>query len=425
MAFSAFKVFKDALNVPVQQGIDAVNKKVTTTIDRVAANVQKTVADFTNPSKVLKQSEVVDYLQSVGTVRDFSNIDETIKALTEGKDIVAVDANTGERLGKIGETLAPEAPANMFSGQSDENLTNQYKVIITAEPDVDMSEEGFSRLVLDVMPTINETRSVSYKPFTPLHHPGQIMKYESTEARAWTISAKLIARNSEEATRNLDYLNMIRTWAMPFYGEGTSQSMLKQYLGAPPPILTLSAFGPQVIGPVKCVMESYNWDWPNDCDYIQTLPVGRRKPVAVPVIISISINLKESWSPAEFSGFDLTKYRMGMLPDAFKAIPRSQTSIASAQPPLAQVANAASAPSSVGQAAQLARSEVNTMVDKATAAFGTVSNAVEDYSQLATDMNGIAGKAAKTVKSTVDGAVSAFKSGLGGSFGGGGSSGRF
>ncbi len=424
MAFSASKVFKDALNVPLQEGIDAVGKKVGQQVNTIASNVQNTISNFANPSKLLKQSEVVDYLQKVGTVRDFSNIDETIKALQEGIDIIAVDGTTGERLGKIGETLNPEAPSNMFSGQSTENMTPQYKVIISAEPDLDMSEDG-SALILDVMPTITESRSVSYKPFTPLHHPGQILKYESTEARSWSITGKLIARNSEEATRNLDYLNMIRAWAMPFYGEGTAQSAFNKYLGAPPPILTLSAFGPQVVGPVKCVMESYNWDWPNDCDYIQTLPIGRRKPVAVPVIINISIVLKENWSPAEFSGFDISKYRMGMLPDAFKAIPRSQTSIASAQPPMAQVVSSASAPAALGQATQLARNEVNTMTNQATAAIGTVTNAVIDYSQVATEMNGIAGEAAKTVKSAVSNTVSTIKSGLGGLFGGGGSSGRW
>lgn len=186
-----------------------------------------------------------------------------------------------------------------------------------------------SAVVLDVMPSINETRPTNYKDFTPAQHPGAILKYDGTGLRSWTINAQLISRSSTEASKNLSIINTIRAWAMPFYGSGTAAS-LPNLLGAPPPILLLSAYGTQMIGPVKCVQTNYSFDWPIDVDWIQTDGSildgkGGLEPntqlegdvVPFPVIMSITIQLSESWSPTEYAGFDITQYRLGNLPDAF------------------------------------------------------------------------------------------------------------
>lgn len=119
---------------------------------------------------------------------------------------------------------------------------------------------------------------------------------------------------------------MIRAWGMPFYGEGTaSDQELNQYLGAPPPILTLSAYGPNMIGPIKCVLTSYSWDFDSALDYIPTLTGN-----PFPVILDISLSLMESWAPSEFSGFNLRAFKAGDLSStgAFKRMvitPPAQT----------------------------------------------------------------------------------------------------
>lgn len=162
-----------------------------------------------------------------------------------------------------------------------------------------------------VSPRVGESRSASYSEVNITHHPGTILKYDKTSSRTWTVSAKMVSRTQEEASINQAHLNLIRSWLMPFYGTGTAQDS-PALLGAPPPILELSGYGAKNISPVPCVLESYSTDWPNDVDYIPTLTGD-----PFPVIMDISLNLKESYSPREYSGFNLYAYKSGNLAEAF------------------------------------------------------------------------------------------------------------
>lgn len=193
-------------------------------------------------------------------------------------------------------------PASLMANATSTG-TAQFKVVITQSPEVG----DLNQLVFDVMPKIDESRSVDYESISPIHHPGVILKYRSTGVRSWSVNGRLISRTSAEATKNLAIVNMIRSWTEPWYGEGTARSM-SSLLGAPPPILTLTAYGSRAIGPVKCVLKSYNTPWDNAIDYI---PTASGEPF--PVIMEITLALEESFSPAEYSGFDLIKYKQGDL----------------------------------------------------------------------------------------------------------------
>lgn len=184
--------------------------------------------------------------------------------------------------------------------------TNDLKVSIKQFPEIDGSP---NELVFNVMPKIDENRSVDYEQITPVGHPGAILKYKNSSIRTWDVSGRLISRTMLEATLNLALINMIRAWAMPFYGAGTGES-LPDLLGAPPPILTLKAYGNRMIGPVKCVLKSYRWSFDNALDYIDT-----EGGTPFPVILDINLTLDEAWSPAEYSGFNIVKYKNGDLGD--------------------------------------------------------------------------------------------------------------
>jgi hypothetical protein len=199
--------------------------------------------------------------------------------------------------------------ASTLPSGSDGDKTIDFKVKLTAKPTV--SDGGINQITFEVMPNISETQSAEYDSISPLHHPGEMQKYKTTRGRAWSLEARLISRTIEEATTNLAYINLLRSWVMPFYGKGT-QKTLPKMLGSPPPIITLSGYGDTMIGPVACVLETYNWRWPNDVDYIKT-----ETGLPFPVIVDVSLSLKESWSPDEFSNFDLVSYRKGDLKSAF------------------------------------------------------------------------------------------------------------
>lgn len=179
-----------------------------------------------------------------------------------------------------------------------------------------------------VMPTISESRNASYSDVQIAHHPGVIIKYDHTGSRNWGVSQiKLISRTVAEATENQRTLNLMRSWMMPYYGYGTEIEN-KNMLGAPPDILMFSAYGEQNISDIPVVLESMNFTWPNDVDYIHT---DEMQPF--PVILTIDITLKEAWSPREYSGFSLGAYKAGNMKAAYNAElsqqrPSSETALA-------------------------------------------------------------------------------------------------
>ena len=306
MSFSDFNIGNTISNLPSLKGAtDSINSGIQKASDYAIAGASKLKA------------EVVGMLNSKGITGKFDNLSQGLKIKPVDTRYLLIDGNTNTPVADIGNVSAVNTPASALQ-QTNTDRTNDLKVTLRGAP------SGYNGIgdiiVLDVMPTISESRSVSYKSFTPQQHPGEILKYESTSSREWSISAKLISRTVDEATWNLNTLNTIRGWTMPFYGEGTAQNEgTASYLGAPPPIITLTAYGERMIGPIKCVVTNYSWDFPNDVDYIQADSYGENGATKVPfpVILSVTIALKESWSPAEYSGFNLRAFKEGNMAAAF------------------------------------------------------------------------------------------------------------
>ena len=74
-----------------------------------------------------------------------------------------------------------------------------------------------------------------------------------------------------------------------------------------------------------------NWNWPRDVDYIPASdPSGSGKDnIPFPTVMTLTINLVESFSTEQFNNFDLQAYRMGRFEDAFgggSAIAKNATS---------------------------------------------------------------------------------------------------
>lgn len=266
---------------------------------------QQSVVDYGSATITQRVSESAGKLASTGQIENFSQLSNKVGLEQANGTTAITDAATGEQIIRFPTVTIT---GGYDRGETDAKTTNDFKVTITSM--------GFGSVVFDVMPSIDEGQSAEYVEFTPLHHPGSILKYRKTNARTWSISAKLIARNATEANNNLNTINIIRGWLMPQYGERTAATP-GMVPGAPPPILTLSAYGNRVIGPVKCVLDNFRWTFANDVDYLPTVDINVPDPDSArapfPAIIDVSLSLKESWSPAEFSSFDLNAYINGRL----------------------------------------------------------------------------------------------------------------
>lgn len=242
-------------------------------------------------------------------------------------------------------------------------VENNFKVrlvpmaSLTYGEDIDAIRQ--SQVVFDVTPTFSESRSAEYTPVTPVHMPGSMQVYKSTSSRQFEIGARLVSRNVADAVRNMEYLQKLRAWLMPYFGatdtlnnsnsvdrqragqdEGpqtpqqnesnTRQRVISegvQLRGAPPDVLYLYAYstganklrnmGPRVnINRVPVVMTNLSINYPDDVDYIPVFTPGS-SPTAnsepFPRRMDVTVSLVETHSPREYERFDLLAYKLGNL----------------------------------------------------------------------------------------------------------------
>lgn len=170
--------------------------------------------------------------------------------------------------------VAPNTPP-----VSTQSPAQGYKISLTV---------GDNVVIFEASSPLDESRTAHYEGMNIMHLPTDIQSYKNTSARTFGITAKLVSRNSAEASMNSRYVDLIRSWVLPGFGGN----------GATPPIVKLSAFRNRNIKDIPCIIESYSIHYPDDVDWI----FDGEDPM--PVIGSISVNLKEAWSPAQISVAD-------------------------------------------------------------------------------------------------------------------------
>lgn len=247
-------------------------------------------------------------------------------------------------------------------------IENKYKVRLMPA-NILAGNKDARGLSFDASPNISESRTVNYNALDPLHAPGQIQVYKNTSSRTFQISdVKLISRTIGEADKNLERLWALRSWCMPRFGNSstlskenrlvretkmqeesrrrdpslknklgkgntyTAEELGNELLGAPPPIILLSAYSKVVgttddsksevpprivtsrwnvtqhINRVPTVIQQLTIPYPNDVDYITT-----SKGVPMPLIMNIDITLIETHSPNAYEAFNLNAFREGRL----------------------------------------------------------------------------------------------------------------
>lgn len=202
------------------------------------------------------------------------------------------------------------------------------------QPNADGDTTTSIQVVFDASPEISENGSVSYRNIDPIHSPGSILVYSSTSSRTFQISGiKLFSRTGAEATKNYNRVQILRSWRYPVFGSTPENDPVygRQVIGAPPPVLELSAYAKPsgnsssgqmangLIHRVPVVITNIGIDYPTDVDYIPTLavqdPTLAHIPsgIPVPAVWNISIQLMESHSPTQYQKFSLTDFRRGRL----------------------------------------------------------------------------------------------------------------
>ncbi len=172
--------------------------------------------------------------------------------------------------------------------------------------------DGTSAIVFDVSPKISETGTVTYTPRNIPHLPTSLNYFESVSARTFSVSdIKFISRTDYEAEQNKRARHLIKSWSKNSFGVNNADGFK---LGMPPKILLFRAYCSDItsgiggINDIPVVITQFDFDWPNDVDYI-----ADKGGNPTPIIQTCSLGLLEMHSPQQITQFDFEAFKNGTL----------------------------------------------------------------------------------------------------------------
>lgn len=153
-------------------------------------------------------------------------------------------------------------------------------------------------------PKINQTIEVNYSSWELQHTNYQPSAFGNRTTPTITISGPWISRTEEEAINTLNAIHLLRSATSMFYGREDRNK------GTPPPIGRLNAHGLYNNTPV--VVKTFQYDYPNDVDYITVDMFNGRQ--SVPVLFEMSVSLIMQANPVEaVKDYTLENFYTGKL----------------------------------------------------------------------------------------------------------------
>jgi hypothetical protein len=121
-------------------------------------------------------------------------------------------------------------------------------------------------VVFPYMPTIQTSYNAEYDSTDLTHSNYRGQFYKSSFVGDIQITGVFTAQDTAEANYLLAVIHFFRSVTKMFYG---ARDPLR---GAPPPLVYLIGLGQYQFNDQPCVVKSFNYSMPNDCDYIRTKP---------------------------------------------------------------------------------------------------------------------------------------------------------
>jgi len=121
-------------------------------------------------------------------------------------------------------------------------------------------------VVFPYMPTIQTAYNANYDSTDLTHSNYRGQFYKSSSVGDIQITGIFTAQDTAEANYLLAVIHFFRSVTKMFYG---ARDPLR---GAPPPLVYLIGLGQYQFNNQPCVVKTFNYSMPNDCDYIRTKP---------------------------------------------------------------------------------------------------------------------------------------------------------
>ena len=120
-------------------------------------------------------------------------------------------------------------------------------------------------VVFPYTPLINTSYSAKYDPYDLTHSNYRGYFYRGSQVSDISIQATFSAQDTREAEYVLAVIHFFRSATKMFYGQD-------QQRGAPPPLVYLRGYGEYQFNDHACVISNFQYNLPNDVDYIAITP---------------------------------------------------------------------------------------------------------------------------------------------------------
>ena len=121
-------------------------------------------------------------------------------------------------------------------------------------------------VVFPYMPSITTSYNANYDQTDLTHSNYRGQFYKSSYVGDIQISGEFTAQDTAEANYLLAVIHFFRSVTKMFYGAKDS------FRGTPPPLVYLNGLGQYQFNNQPCVVRTFNYSMPNNCDYIRTKP---------------------------------------------------------------------------------------------------------------------------------------------------------
>jgi hypothetical protein len=211
-----------------------------------------------------------------------------------------------------GASLDSPYPSDTFQAPNPFSDQTEDRVIIKDQTGLFISGGGIfaplnktGGMLFPYTPNISVTHKANYEMESLVHTNYANPYYTHSTVDAINIQGRFTAQTNEEGKYVLAMIHFFRTVTKMFYGGVLNK-------GAPPPVLYLDAHGQYMFDHIPVVVSSFQYNLPNDTNYITVDVDG--KPTKVPADLNITVDLIPTYSRNKISNnFNLLGFSRGAL----------------------------------------------------------------------------------------------------------------
>lgn len=277
--YKAIESWKD-LNKKIQNTPNTVNSAVTRARDELGNYLKDAIPDMKNKFKDINDI----YNKGSGYLKELED-----KYLNAGGNNVSSTSSEDPRI-RI-----------RALGRDSQILYSGDILGILAETD---------GVIFPYTPTIgNLSWNANYQSIDVVHNNQEFYGYKNSSALQLTISGQFTAVNERETKYTFAALHFFRSCTKMRFGVNEPE----ETRGLPPPVLSLSGYGPMMFNDLPVILTSVTTDYNPNCDLVPVYSNSGGIIAWIPVLQTITISVTSQLTPEQTRQFNYADYVSGSL----------------------------------------------------------------------------------------------------------------